>query len=494
MVFSPRTRPVVRLRQSLSGILFLGLLTAASGTVRAAELTPESAEQALRKATAFFREHVSTQGGYLWRYALDLQDREGENAASATTIWVQPPGTPTVGQAFLDAARRLSGDPALAETHAVLLAAARDAAEALIQGQLRSGGWDYRIEFDPDDRKRYAYRVSKHPGSRNTTTLDDNTTQSALRFLMRLDHTLEFQDARLHEAVVYGLNALLKAQYPNGAWPQRYAEFPDPVEFPVKEASYPDEWSRTDPGRDYRRDYTTNDNTLADMITTMFDAAAVYEDDRFRQSAIRGGEFILLAQMPDPQPAWAQQYDAQMHPSWARKFEPPAVTGGESQGVMRILMDIYRHTGEERFLEPIPRALDYLRASRRDDGRLARFYELRTNRPLYFTKQYELTYDDSDMPTHYAFIVGSNLESIERQYRQLREERRRPAHPLALRPARDSRALRDRAAAVVSALNERGAWVSDEGLRQYEGHEQSIETRTFCQNLQLLADFLASRP
>src|SRR5690606_15434487 len=101
------------------------------------------------------------------------------------------------------------------------------------------------------------------------------------------------------------------------------------------------------------------------------------------------GDFIRLAQLPKPQPAWAQQYDADMHPAWARKFEPPAVSGAESQGVLRILMALYRRTGERRFLEPIPRALRYLKASRRDDGRLARFYELGTNRPLYLTTKYE---------------------------------------------------------------------------------------------------------
>src|SRR3954470_19083766 len=81
-------------------------------------------------------------------------------------------------------------------------------------------------------------------------------------------------------------------------------------------------------------------------------------------------------------PAWAQQYDADMHPAWARRFEPPAVTGGESHGAMRILLRVYRETGDARYLEPIPRALAYLRRSRLPDGRLARFYELETNRPL----------------------------------------------------------------------------------------------------------------
>ena len=45
-----------------------------------------------------------------------------------------------------------------------------------------------------------------------------------------------------------------------------------------------------------------------------------------------------------------------MEPAWARKFEPPAITG-ESFGVMQVLLELYLAYGEPRFLEPIPQAL-----------------------------------------------------------------------------------------------------------------------------------------
>jgi len=68
-----------------------------------------------------------------------------------------------------------------------------------------------------------------------------------VRFLMRVDRELKFEDKRLHEAARFALDQLIKAQYPNGAWPQRYYQFADPAKFPVKKASYPDSWSRTWP-------------------------------------------------------------------------------------------------------------------------------------------------------------------------------------------------------------------------------------------------------
>ena len=60
------------------------------------------------------------------------------------------------------------------------------------------------------------------------TTLDDNITQAAMRLLMRVDRDLGFKDAPIHEAALFALDSLIKAQYPNGAWPQRFSRFPEP--------------------------------------------------------------------------------------------------------------------------------------------------------------------------------------------------------------------------------------------------------------------------
>jgi len=455
------------------------------------ELTVAQAEAALDRAVAFFRDSVATHGGYVWRYSADLQLREGEGQASPTTAWVQPPGSPTVGLALLNA-YYLTGNKQLLE-------AARETAHSLVAGQLESGGWDYRIEYAPKDRQRYRYRVEPdRPQARNTTTLDDDTTQASLRFLMRTDQALEFQDTSVHDAARYALQRLLAAQYPNGAWPQRFDRPLHPDAHPVLQASYPDSWPREFPKSKYQSYYTFNDNSLADMIDTMLDAAAIYDQPQYRQAAKRAGDFILRAQMPEPQPAWAQQYDAEMHPAWARKFEPPAVTGGESQGVLRTLLMLYRETGDAKFLAPLPSALDYLRRSELPDGRLARFYELRTNRPLYFTRAYELTYQADDLPTHYGFIVGSSVDRIQAEYERLRErgpqrdaaESRRDWRPTT---PRMTRSLANRARAVADQLDARGAWVERGDLRANgKSNVEIIDVRTFTRGLETLAEFIAA--
>lgn len=476
--------------------LFVWFSSAVAIQTLVAETTEQvEARQALHKAVKFFRNEVSAQGGYLWQYSADLKYREGEDAATATQGWIQPPGTPSIGEAYLFAYES-TGD-------AEYLDAARETAMALVSTQLQSGGWDNRIEFDPQERKKYAYRVDERTSGRNVSTLDDNKTQSAIRLLMHVDMALDFKDRKIHEAAIYALDHLADAQYPNGAWPQQFSEPPDPDRFPVLKASYPRSWSRTFPGGKYSGFYTFNDNSIADDIDLMLEASKVYASATYRASAEQAGDFILMAQMPAPQPAWAQQYDLEMHPAWARKFEPPSITGGESQGVMRVLMQLYRETGKKKFLDPIPNALEYLKNSRREDGKLARFYELKTNKPLYFTLDYALTYSDKSMPTHYAFVVSSKLDQIEAEYRKVAEYKKSAKQDPAQvgssgekLPPRLSKSIVQRGRRAIDAMDSRGAWTEAGTLRRVTGDDapdEIISCRTFIENVEDLSNLIRAR-
>lgn len=452
--------------------------------------TREEAIDAMQRAVQFFRTECSADGGYVYRVSADLTKREGEGKVDRHTAWVQPPGTPSVGMSYLDA-YRLTDDPLLRD-------AALETADALIRGQLVSGGWMSHMDFALDGRARYAYRVDNPEAAdrRNWTTFDDDKSQSAIRFLMQLDAALGFQNGAVHEAAEIALEACLRSQYPNGAWPQQFREPVDPEEFPVLAASMPDQWPREFPGRDYKAFYTLNDNTISDLIETLLDAWDIYDDDRYLAAARRGGDFLLLAQLPEPQAGWAQQYDRDMHPAWARRFEPPALTGSESQTALRTLLLLYRRTGDRKYLEPIPRALAYYRRSLLPDGRLARFFELKTNRPLFFTKDYRLTYDDSDVPTHYSFKSTSRLDRIAEEYEELSgTPAERLWRPQDAEQPRMSRQLTRQATDVMAALDERGAWVEDGRLRYHGDDDETrrvIESRTFSRNLQTLARFIAA--
>ena len=461
----------------------------------------EQARASLRKAVEFYRTKVATHGGYHFAYAEDLSYGRSEMSEGPTRVEIQRDGTPLVALAYLDA-YAATGD-------AYYLDSARDVARALVKGQFCSGGWDYYIEFDPAKRGQFPYRADGSCAKRDTTpqqrptTLDDNVTQSAVRVLMRIDRELGFKDASIHEAARFALDSLVKAQYPNGAWPQRYSQFPTPSEFPVKRASYPASSERKWPGASYYTHYTFNDNSIVDAMDAMLEAARIYTEPRYLASAEKGGEFILLAQMPEPQTGWAQQYDREMHPAWARQFEPPSITGGESQSVLRALLLLYRETGNQKYLEPIPRALAYYKRSMLPDVAapseirrrtcpagtpcVARFYELHTNRPLYITKGtrvtavgqgttnvdgYELSYSDASVITHYAVLTsGSGFGAIEREFNAIRNADRaslkRPDKLHGLSPWAEARTGEtavqpSRVRAAIDAMDARGAW-NEEG-------------------------------
>jgi PelA/Pel-15E family pectate lyase len=423
----------------------------------------------------------------VYHYSLDRQQRWGEGPATADQIWVQPPGTPTVGMAYLRA-YQATGDR-------YYLDAAREAAEALVYGQLESGGWTNSIDFNPRGNVAQ-YRNGKGRG-RNNSSLDDGQTQSALRLLIHVDQALDFQQPAIHQSARYALDALLAAQFPNGGFPQIWV---GPVAAqPVVRAAYPDYDWRTE-GRltNYWDMYTLNDNVTGYVAQTLIDATRIYDDPRTVAALRRLGDFLILAQMPDPQPAWAQQYNYQMQPIWARKFEPPGVSGDESQEVLETLMAIHAVTGDAKFLEPIPRALDYLRQSLLPDGRLARYYELRSNQPLYMTRRgddYSLTYDDSRLPDHYGWKSDSRLGEIERRFEDQRAGR------MGAAADDDLPALRERVRRIIGELDARGRWVSTYrgerlvGQPKFPMDAPYLASEVFSRNLETLSDYLIrSRP
>lgn len=448
----------------------------------------EEAKSALSRAVNFFRE-IGVNGSYVWRYSVDLKRKWGEEEAKETEGWVQPPGTPSVGMAYLRAYE--------ATGEKTYLDAAIEVARALTKTQLASGGWDYRIDFDPEQHGRWFYRKDieagerEQKGRRNRSIYDDDNTQNALRFLMRLDAVLKGRDKEVRKAVEYGLAKLMEAQYPNGAWPQRYDGVPyDPKKFPIMPARYPKDWTRTHPGKGYEywRLYTLNDRVLGTLIQTLLEAYRIYGKQEYLKAALKGGDFLILAQMPEPQPAWAQQYNFQMEPAWGRRFEPPAIAAAESANAVQTLIELYIVTGEEKYLRPVPKALEWFKRSQLPNGRWARFYELRTNRPLYVTEQYELVYEPKDLREDYAFEGEFGIPRLFRTYERLKREgrekllaeRNRKMKPEELQQR--ARELEPKVRQIIASMDEKGRWI--------EGGY--INTRTFVRNVETLANYIAA--
>ncbi|WP_161604702.1 pectate lyase [Roseiconus nitratireducens] len=452
--------------------------TASAGSTLKAEAT-----EAMKRAAAYYYNNVATHGGYVYHYSLDLKERWGEGRATPDQIWVQPPGTPTVGMAYLKAYQ--------ATDDAFFLQAAVDAARALAYGQLESGGWTNCIDFNPRGERSAKYRNGRGNG-KNYSSLDDGQTQAALQFMIATDKALGLKADDIHQSAIIGLDALLAAQFPNGGFPQVWD---GPVEArPVKPARYPDhDWRTEGRVKAYWEMYTLNDNVTGYVARTLIEADRAYDDPRPKKALRKLGDFLLLAQMPEPQPGWAQQYNQEMQPIWARKFEPPGVSGDETQEVIETLLTIHTVTGDRKYLQPIPSALDWLERSQLPDGRLARYYELKTNRPLYMTRRgdtYSLTHDDSNLPSHYGWKTASRIDLLRDQYK------RHSAAGASVAMTKEGIPTREELESILDQLDDQGRWVSVYGGERLIGQAKMtpgspyLASAVFSQNLSRLANYV----
>lgn len=460
------------------------LLLIAPYPAPAQEADPElrqAASVTLKRAVTFYRDKVASHGGYVYYYTPDLKERWGEGAAAPETVFVEPPGTPTVGLAYLRAFE-VTGEE-------FYLDAARDTAECLVAGQLESGGWAQVIHFG-EAKQLGKYRKRKG-GNWNASSLDDGQTQAALRFLIHVDRALKFKHADIHEAATFGLDALLKAQFANGAFPQVWTK---PAEAkPVLKAKFPDrDWKTEGRVKNYWDYYTLNDGLAGTVADVLILAHQVYGDDKYPAALKKLGDFLILAQLPDPQPGWCQQYDYDMIPIGARKFEPAAITGWESQDAMDTLIKVARYTGEKKYLDPIPKALEYYRKLLLPDGKIARYYEFKTDKPLYMDANYQLTYDASAAPTHYGWKQPARFDAIDQAYRDAKNDT--PSAKPKPRRGREAEVKR-----VIKELDAEGRWVSTYagerlvGQPKFESGFRYLSSEIFGRNVELLCDYLAAR-
>ncbi len=299
----------------------------------------KKAEEALKKGVSYFYS-INSNGGYVYYVTPDLSLRWGESPADEQTIEVQPPGTPAVGLAFLKA-YQVTGDKKALE-------AAKEAAYALIRGQNKHGGWDHTINFADL--------------SNETVSFDDDQTQTAVSFLMSLDQ--EIDDPKLDAAVKKSLDMMIMTQLDNGGWPHKW------------------------PARGNYHDYATfNDEGINDCLRVMMEAYQYYGDNEAVEKSLRkAARFMMISQLPPPQPGWAQQYNEFLQPAWARTFEPASLCPSVTIKNINSLIDLYLVLGDGTLLEPIPDALRWLNDIQLENGKWARFVEIGTNKSLYYDR------------------------------------------------------------------------------------------------------------
>lgn len=420
--------------------------------------------QSMKKGIEYFHS-ININGGYVYYYTTDLKEKWGEVSTDDFTIEVQPPGTPAVGFAFLNAFK-VTGDN-------TFLRYAREAGQALIIGQNKYGGWDHRIYFERKLKK-------------TVVSFDDNQTQSAVRFLMALDQ--EMNDEALHQSVLKALDIMLKTQLEQGGWPHKYP----------KQGNY--------------HDYATfNDAGINRCVDVMIDAYKFYRLDDYYKSIVKAGNYIYISQLPPPQPGWAQQYNEFLQPTWARAFEPPSVCPAVTLNNINTLIEIYKLTGNDTLLFPISDALKWVESVKMPNGKWPRFAELYTNKPLYYDRGRIGVNNFKDLSPErstgygYELNLTDNLNRTRKNYEMIMKEKNRNSFSekedlskeLLLKKKRE---FEESVIKIISSQDEKGRWITQNDKykkavpnKKWNGEyiiKDRISSAVFNDNISVLCDYI----
>ncbi|MCE5251356.1 pectate lyase [bacterium] len=371
---------------------------------------------AMEKATRFMVDTVSTNGGYVWYYLPDLSRRWGEMEAYDTMIWVQPPGTTSMGHLFLDV-YHATGDKLYWD-------AAEKAANAVIWGQLDRGGWNYIVDFAGDRslKKWYdtigknGWRLEEFQHYYGNATFDDDVSSDAAKFLLRL--YLENLDPKYRYPLDKAIDFVLESQYAIGGWPQRY-----PLRYDFVHHGK----------QDYSSFFTFNDDVVWENVNFLIQCYLTLGEQRFLDPINRGMNFYIITQQGEPQPGWGQQYTMDLKPAGARTYEPNALLPGYTAVHIRLLMKFYRLTGETKFLAGIPAALDWLDRCRlpqsmTENGKYTHpvFVEIGTDKPLFVHRKgsnvahgFYYVNNSDDLPNvHYGMKDRIDVDRLRREYEE----------------------------------------------------------------------------
>jgi PelA/Pel-15E family pectate lyase len=158
--------------------------------------------------------------------------------------------------------------------------------------------------------------------------LDNDATTTEMKFLARMYNRTG--TGKYKTSFINGLNYLFKAQYDNGGWPMFY---------PLKKGYY--------------THINFNDNCIVnimELLNSIYNKIPLYvfvADDetvaRSKKAFDKGLDCILKTQIiVNGKPTvWCAQHDEYTFlPAKARSYELPSFSGGESVGIIKLLMEI----------------------------------------------------------------------------------------------------------------------------------------------------------
>jgi PelA/Pel-15E family pectate lyase len=381
---------------------------------------PRDIASTMKRATTFLRERCAVNGGYVWSYAADLSRRWGEMEAYPSMIWIQPPGTATVGHLYLDCYHATSDE--------YYYDAAAEVASSLIAAQYPSGGWNYLHDFAGEASVRRWYDTIGKNGWRleefhhyyGNATFDDAGTAEASQFLLRM--VLEKQDKRFAVALEKAISFVIDSQYGNGGWPQRFPFVDDAPQLHGRP--------------DYTKYITFNDDVARENIKFLLMVWQSMGEQRARDAIDRAMGIFAATQQAAPQAGWGLQHRLDdLKPTGARSYEPEALVTSTTAANISTMLDFYQWTGDTEFLARIPEGMEWLESVRltgdgiRMPGReFPTFIEIGSNRALINHRRgsnvvngaYYQDYDPENPIVHYSQWRAIDLDGLRARYERLR--------------------------------------------------------------------------
>ena len=266
---------------------------------------------------------------------------------------------------------------------------------AVLSYQLPCGGWSKALAYSKGPRSPGMQWTSQEDPWHYAGTFDNRATTSELRFLAA---------AKSDAAFLRGVDYVLEAQFPNGGWPQNY-----PLE------------------GGYHDFITINDSVMLHVLEFLHEVAeghfpAVDAPRRkLAHTAVeRGNDCLLRLQIRST--SWCAQSDPlTLAPAHARLYEPASLSGGESVEVVRYLMSLPKTPERTKAIEA---ALAWFASARtfapESDGgprQWARFYDLKTQQPIFLGKLDGRTYATFEAmreknPSGYDYLVTKPADLI----------------------------------------------------------------------------------
>jgi pectinesterase len=200
-------------------------------------------------------------------------------------------------------------------------------AENVLLYQRDIGGWPKNTPFHKPLSEAEKAKVNDDKGL-NDAILDNDATTTEMKFLARMYNKTGTEKYKV--SFIDGLNFILAAQYDNGGWPMFY---------PLHKG--------------YFTHITFNDNCIVNILELfkdIFNKNSMYtfvaSDEvvtKTKNAFLKGIDCILKTQIiVNGKPSvWCAQHDENTFlPAKARAYELPSFSGGESVGIIKLLMEI----------------------------------------------------------------------------------------------------------------------------------------------------------